>query len=96
MLFVSQILPRNKMLSGFSILAGKNFYGTLATLLTAILATGIFFLIVVSGLVPNIDVLIYDYNEEVEIGGNLDPARAARAPRRISPRGALFLDQNNA
>jgi hypothetical protein len=82
------------------------FYGTLGynpditlnSLWVAILSTGIFFLIVwlikYLEIIPNVDILIFDYNEEVNIGGNIEALRS-RGPRRItgriSPRGALFI-----
>ena len=83
---------------------GLNPENTLVTLGIAIFATLFFLFIVwfikVLNVIPNIDSLIFDYNEETNIGGNLDAARGSRVrfrarPRRItgriSPRGALFL-----
>lgn len=73
---------------------------TIISLFVAILATSFFFLIVwlikFSGMVPNVDLLIYDYNEEVLIGGNIEAVRGIngieRFTGRMSPRGALFLN----
>ncbi len=78
---------------------GFNQDNTGATLLAAIISTSFFFLIVwlikISGLIPNIDILIYDYNEEVIIGGSIESR--TKSPRRftgrISPRGSLFLEK---
>lgn len=69
---------------------------TLATLWIAILTTAGFLLIVwlikSLGIVPNIDVLIFDYNEDINMGGNLDrESRYRRVTGPLSPRGALFL-----
>ena len=71
-------------------------------LLTAILIPNLYmttagFLLIVwliksLGIVPNIDVLIFDYNEDVNMGGNLDrESRYRRVTGPLSPRGALFL-----
>ena len=83
---------------------GLNPESTTVTMFIAIFATLFFLLIVwlikVLNIVPNIDLLIFDYNEESNIGGNIDAVRGTRfrakpRPRtitgRISPRGALFL-----
>lgn len=79
---------------------GFNPEGTSSALVVAILTTGAFLLLVwlikVIGLIPNIDFLIYDYQEESAIGGPLEavrrggqPFRARTIGRKVSPRGAL-------
>lgn len=83
---------------------GLNPEDTLTSLWISIFATGMFFLIVFLikyfRIIPNIDVLIYDYNEETNIGGNLEAvgrSMGTSGPRRftgrISPRGSLFLNE---
>lgn len=80
------------------------FYGTFGfdsentwmSLLIVVILTFIFLLIVwlikSLGLVPNIDVLIFDYNEDINIGGSMDvrQSRYRRVTGPLSPRGALF------
>lgn len=75
---------------------GFNSESTTSALLAALASTGVFFLLVwgikFSGLIPNLDFLIYDYNDESSIGGPLgtmDRFRARTIGKKVSPRGAL-------
>lgn len=70
---------------------------TWISLLLAISTTaaflGIVWLIKITGIIPNLDYLIYDYQEET-IGGPLGRLRGTGIGKRISPRGALSVVLN--
>ena len=77
---------------------------TLISLWVAVLATSIFLLLVFIikwlGLIPNLDVLIFDYNDDAIIGGGIDnlrsrPSRPPKVGGRTFPGGALFVSPNS-
>ena len=80
---------------------GLNPDNTMGSFLTAVLTTGIFlglvWLIKISGIIPNIDNMIYDYQDDSSIGGPLDKIKKdgrmyknKTIGSKISPRGALL------
>jgi len=78
---------------------GFNPDGTVSMLIVAILATTIFLIIVwlikYLEIIPNIDLLIFDYNEDTYLGGYLGNLNKRLVTGKISPRGALFLSNQN-